>query len=187
VKNTVIGVAAVPGAKVVGAGDPVHGSVVVRTAGATAGVIGNAGVADPALGPKRGRKKGLDPVNPGKDGPGHEVKAEKKRNGKRGPGPGTARGPDGPGPEMVQVSRERAEPRERAEQEGMIGAGSRSRMSPRTGLGGMTLVTTHRTTMTMEDTMLMSRLSMMTAKIVNHSPTVARTMSIEIQVLFTVE
>ena len=51
------------------------------------------------------------------------------------------------------------------------------------GLGGMAMVTIHRMTMTMEDTMLMSRLSMMTAKNVNHSPTVA----IEIQVLFTVE
>merc|ERR1739842_28665 len=107
-----------------------------------------AGVADPALGPKRGRKKG----------------------------------PDAQGPEMVRVSRERAE------QEGMIGPGSRSRMSPRTTrVGGMAMVTTHRMTMTMEDTMLMSRLSMMTAKTVNHSPTVARTMGIEIQVLFTVE
>merc|ERR1712129_196801 len=102
---------------------------------------------------------------------------------KRGPGPGTAKGPDAQGPEMVQVSRERAE------QEGMIGPGSRSKMSPRTrvGMGGMAMETTHRTTMTMEDTMLMSRLSMMTAKTVNHSPTVARTMSIEIRVLFTVE
>ena len=175
-KNTVIGV--VPGAKVVGAGDPVHGTV-VRAATV---VTGNAGVADPALGPKKGRKKGLDPGK-GKDGPGLEVKAEKKGTEKGGPGPGTAKGPDAPGPEMVQVSRERAE------QEGMIGVGSRSRMSPRTmvGLGGMTMVATHRTTMTLEDTMLMSRLSMMTAKIENHSPTVARTMGIEIQVLFIVE
>ena len=49
------------------------------------------------------------------------------------------------------------------------------------GEGGMTGM------VTMEDTMLMLRLSMMTAKIVSHSLTVARTMSIEIQVLFTVE
>ena len=168
-----------PEARVVGAGDPVRVSV-VRAAGA-ATVTGNAGVADPALGPKRGRKKGLDPVN-GKDGPGPEVKAGKKGTGKGGPGPGTVKGPDAQGPEMVRVSRERAE------QEGMIGPGSRSRMSPRTTrVGGMAMVTTHRMTMTMEDTMLMSRLSMMTAKTVNHSPTVARTMSIEIQVLFTVE
>merc|ERR1740129_1465862 len=55
------------------------------------------------------------------------------------------------------------------------------------GAGGMAMVTTRRMTMTMEDTMLVSRLSMMIAKTVNHSPTVARTMSIEIQVLFTVE
>ena len=99
-------------------------------------------------------------------------------------GPGTVKGPDAQGPEMVRVSRERAE------QVGMIGLGSRSRMSPRTtrvGLGGMAMVTTRRMTMTMEDTMLVSRLSMMIAKTVNHSPTVARTMSIEIQVLFTVE
>ena len=170
-----------PGAKVAGAGDPVRVSV-ARAAGA-ATVTGNAGVADPALGPKRGRKKGLDPVK-GKDGPGPEVKVGKKGTGKGGPGPGTVKGPDAQGPEMVQVSRERAE------QEGMIGPGSRSRMSPRTtrvGLGGMAMETTHRMTMTMEDIMLMSRLSMMTAKTVNHSPTVARMMSIEIQVLFTVE
>ena len=181
-------IAVAPGPKVAGAGDPVHVSVVVRAArAATVTVTGiGPGVADPALGPKRGRKKGLDPVN-GKDGPspGTEVKqAGKKGTGKRGPGPGTAKGPDAQGPEMVQVSRERAE------QEGMIGPGSRSKMSPRTtrvGMGGMAMETTHRTTMTMEDTMLMSRLSMMTAKTVNHSPTVARTMSIEIQVLFTVE
>ena len=171
-----IGVA--PGAKVAGAGGPVHGTV-VRAATA---VTGNAGVAAPALGPKRGRKKGLGPVK-GKDGPGHEVKAVKKGTVKGGPGPGTENGPDAPGPEMVRVSRERAE------QEGMIGVGSRSRMSPRTmaGLGGMTMVATHRMTMIMEGTVLISRLSMMTAKIENHSPTVARTMSIEIQVLFTVE
>ena len=176
-----------PGAKVAGgAGDPVHVSV-VRPAGAATAATGNAGAADPALGPKRGpRKKGLDPVN-GKDGPGPgTVKAGKKGTGKRGPGPGTVKGPDAQGPEMVQVSRERAE------QVGMIGPGSKSRMNPRTtrvGMGGMTgMVTTHRmTTMTMEDTMLMLRLSMMTAKIVSHSLTVARTMSIEIQVLFTVE
>ena len=170
-----------PGAKVAGAGDPVRVSV-ARAAGA-ATVTGNAGVADPALGPKRGRKKGLDPVN-GKDGPGPEVKVGKKGTEKGGPGPGTVKGPDAQGPEMVQVSRERAE------QEGMIGPGSRSKMSPRTtrvGLGGMAMVTIHRMTMTMEDIMLMSRLSMMTAKTVNHSPTVARMMSIEIQVLFTVE
>ena len=168
-----------PEARVVGAGDPVRVSV-VRAAGA-ATVTGNAGVADPALGPKRGRKKGLDPVK-GKDGPGPEVKVGKKGTGKGGQGPGTVKGPDAQGPEMVRVSRERAE------QEGMIGPGSRSRMSPRTTrVGGMAMVTTHRMTMTMEDTMLMSRLSMMTAKTVNHSPTVARTMSIEIQVLFTVE
>ena len=180
-------IAVAPGPKVAGAGDPVHVSVVVRAAARAAGTVTGIGpgVADPALGPKRGRKKGLDPVNAKRgQGPGTEVKqAGKKGTGKRGPGPGTAKNPDAPGPEMVQVSRERAE------QEGMIGAGSRSRMSPRirVGLGGMAMVTTHRTTMTMEDTMLVSRLSMMTAKTVNHSPTVARTMSIEIQVLFTVE
>jgi len=163
------------------AGDPVRGTV-VRAAGTVAGT-GNAGVADPALGPKRGRKKGPDPVK-GKDGPGPEVKVGKKGTVKEGPGPGTVKGPDAQGPEMVRVSRERAE------QVGMIGLGSRSRMSPRTtrvGLGGMAMVTTRRMTMTMEDTMLVSRLSMMIAKTVNHSPTVARTMSIEIQVLFTVE
>ena len=112
------------------------------------------------------------------------MKAGKKGTVKEGPDPGTVKGPDAQGPEMVQVSRERAE------QVGMIGLGSRSRMSPRTtrvGLGGMAMVTTRRMTMTMEDTMLVSRLSMMIAKTVNHSPTVARTMSIEIQVLFTVE
>ena len=166
-----------PGAKVAGAGDPVR--VIVVRAAAT--VTGNAGAADPALGPKRGRKKGLDPVK-GKDGPGPEVKVGKKGTVKEGPGPGTVKGPDAQGPEMVRVSRERAE------QEGMIGPGSRSRMSPRTTrVGGMAMVTTHRMTTTMEDTMLVLRLSMMTAKTVNHSPTVARTMSIEIQVLFTVE
>jgi len=180
VKSTATGVA--PGAKVAGgAGDLARASV-VRPAGAATAATGNAGAADPALGPKRGpRKKGLDPVK-GKDGPGPgTVKVGKKGTGKRGPGPGTVKGPDAQGPEMVQVSRERAE------QVGMIGPGSRSRMSPRRGLGGMAMVTTHRMTMTMEDTMLVSRLSMMTAKTVNHSPTVARTMSIEIQVLFTVE
>merc|ERR1712051_702054 len=119
-----------------------------------------------------------------KEDPGPEVKVGKKGTWEEGPGPGTVKGPDAQGPEMVRVSRERAE------QVGMIGLGSRSRMSPRTtrvGLGGMAMVTTHRMTMTMEDTMLVLRLSMMTAKTVNHSPTVARTMSIEIQVLFTVE
>ena len=186
------------GAKVVGVGDPVHATVQRAAAGAAATETGSAGVGDPALGPKRGRKKGPDPVTGlevrpekkgnGKGGPGREVRPEKKgRKGrKRGQGPGTAKGLEGPGPEMVQVSRERVE------QVGMIGPGSKSRMNPRTtrvGMGGMQtgMVTTHRMTMTMEDTMLMLRLSMMTAKIVSHSLTVARTMSIEIQVLFTVE
>ena len=50
---------------------------------------------------------------------------------KEGPGPGTVKGPDTQGPEMVWVSRERAE------QVGMIELGSRSRMSPRTTRAGL--------------------------------------------------
>ena len=123
----------------VSAGDPGH--VIVT------GIAGAVGL---ALGLKNGRGKGLDRVK-GKDVRDLEI-------AKGDQGLGTEKGQDAPDPEIVK--------NRVWERNGVVGL--RLKMNQRIPWMAATTIT-HRMTMTTEDTMLISKLSM-TMRIVNHLP-----------------